>query len=146
MIPEFDMTNLGLLHYFLGVQIIQNDHGIFISQEKYICDLLKKFNMTTKTNEHFYRSIVGGLMYLTHTHLDILFSIGMISRFMHSRSVHHLRAAKKILQYVCDTINYGILYQLVTEFIFFGYSNSDWAGSIDDRKVQVVFISALVQV
>ncbi|CAA6674858.1 unnamed protein product [Spirodela intermedia] len=139
MLVEFDMTDLGLLHYFLRLQIIKNDPDIFISQEKYVCGLLKKINMfhcktcstlmnindklclddkTAKINKNFYRNIVGGLMYLTHTHPNILFLVSMISRFMQSPNVHHLGTTKRILRYVCDTINYGILYQHVAEFYF----------------------------
>ncbi|CAA7395438.1 unnamed protein product [Spirodela intermedia] len=94
---------------------------------------------TAKTTKHFYRSVVGGLMYLTHTYPDILFSIGIISRFMHSPSVHHLRVAKRILLYVRGTINYGILYQHDVEFIFSDYSNSDWTNSIGYSNSGFVF-------
>ena len=116
---EFDMSDLGLLHYFLGLQIMQTDDGIFISQEKYVVDLLKRYNMhhcksfstpmntneklslsdgTTKANEKLFRSLVGGLMYLTHTRLDIMFPVSLVSRFMHSPTVHHLGTAKRILR------------------------------------------------
>ncbi|GKV09408.1 hypothetical protein SLEP1_g20916 [Rubroshorea leprosula] len=111
MSAEFDMSDLGLLHYFLGLQIYQTDYDIFVSQEKYALDLLKKFNMqnckmsttpmntnekltvddgTPRANEKYFRSMVGGLMYLTHTRPNIMFSVSLVS--------------------------------------------SDWAGSVDDRK------------
>ncbi|CAA7401668.1 unnamed protein product [Spirodela intermedia] len=129
MMAEFDMMDLGLLHYFFELQIIQNDHGIFISQEKYTCDLLKKF----------YISIVGGLMYLTHTRLNILFSIDIISRFTYSLYVHHLGATKRILQYVHSTINYGILYQHDTEFNFSSYSDSDFVFNFGSGAISWIY-------
>ncbi|CAA6659135.1 unnamed protein product [Spirodela intermedia] len=104
-----------------------------------INDKLCLHNGTAKTNKHFYRSIIGGLMYLTHTCPDILFSIGKISRFMHSPSVHHLGVAKKILRHVRGTINYRILYQHDAEFIFSDYSNSDWTNSISYSNSGFVF-------
>ena len=110
--------NLRLLHYFLGLEVLQREDGIFISQMKYAIDLLKKFNMlncnvaTTPMNLNeklrveddtgmadakVFRSLVGGLIYLTHTRPDIAFSVGIVSRFMHSPSKHHLRVARQIL-------------------------------------------------
>ena len=63
-----------------------------------------------------------------------MFSISMISRFIHCPSSHHLGAAKRILRYSCGTTDLGIHYHKVQNFKLFGYSYSDWAGSCDDRK------------
>ncbi|GKV47717.1 hypothetical protein SLEP1_g54586 [Rubroshorea leprosula] len=155
MSAEFDMSDLGLLHYFLGLQIYQTDYGIFVSQEKYALDLLKKFNMqnckmsatpmntnekltvddgTPRANEKYFRSMVGRLMYLTHTRPDIMFSVSLVSRFMHNPSVHHLGTAKRILCYIRATSNFGIWYKLVPNFKLLGFIDSDWASSVDDRK------------
>nr|CAD1832705.1 unnamed protein product [Ananas comosus var. bracteatus] len=155
MMHEFDMSDLGLLHYFLGLQVMQTDNGIFLTQEKYAVDLLKKFKLqnckgcatpmnpnekltkddgTEKVDALIFRSIVGGLMYLTHSRPDIMFSVSLISRFMHDPTKHHLGAAKRILRYIRDTINFGIWYHPVTNFKLVGFSDSDWAGSQDDRK------------
>ena len=155
MMKEFDMSDLGLLHYFLGLQIMQTDDGIFISQEKYAVDLLKRHNMlrcksfstpmntneklslsdgTTKANEKLFRSLVGGLMYLSHTRPYIMFPVILISRFMHTPSVHHLGTAKRVLRYIQATSNFGIWYKPVSCFKLFGFTDSDWAGFVDDRK------------
>ena len=104
MMSQFYMTNLGILHYSLGFEVYLGDHGICISQKKYMLDMLKIFNMlnckttttpidtnqklcindgTSKIEERFFKRIVGGLMYLKHTRLDIAFFVSMISRFMH---------------------------------------------------------------
>eukprot|EP00253_Pinus_taeda_P028211 PITA_28211 len=129
MKEEFEMTNMGLLRYFLGIEVDQNENGIFISQARYANEVLGRFNMQdykaaiTPTvmglklskednNKDFdpslYKSIVGSLMYLTATRPDIMFSVSLISRFMERPKEAHWQAAKRIL--------------------------SDWAGSIDDRK------------
>ena len=107
MMSKFEMTDLGLLHYFLGMEIIQDQYGIFLCQEKYAKDLLKRFHMSNcnpastpmntnerlvlddgveKADEKEFRSIVGGLIYLTHSRPDIMFAVSLISRFMHKPS------------------------------------------------------------
>ena len=80
---------------------------------------------TTKADERFFRSMVGGLMYLTHSRPDIMFSVSLVSRFMHNLSVHHLGAAKRILRYIQETISYGIWYRSVPKFSLFGFTDSD---------------------
>ena len=73
-------------------------------------------------------------MYLTHTRLDIMFSVSMISRFMHFPSSHYLEAANRILKYICGTLDLGICYHKVQNFNLVGYFDSDWDGSCDDIK------------
>ncbi|XP_038697950.1 secreted RxLR effector protein 161-like [Tripterygium wilfordii] len=82
----------------------------------------------------YYRSLVGGLNYLAHTRPDIAFSVGVVSRFMHSPSKHHLGAAKRVLKYIAGTVEYGIWYSKVSNFKLIGFTDSDWAGYLDDRK------------
>ena len=131
MMHEFDMSDLGLLHYFLGFQFLHTKDGIFVSQEKYALDLLKKFNMlnyksfatpmnaneklmtddgTPKLDGKFFRSLVGGLLYLTHSHPDIMFAVSLVLRFMHNPSAHHLeQQSGSYVTYVGPTImEYGI--------------------------------------
>ncbi|KAK9665921.1 hypothetical protein RND81_14G146000 [Saponaria officinalis] len=157
MKSQFEMTDLGALKYFLGLEINQSADGIFLCQEKYPTDMLKKFNMsnceaaTTPMNVNeklqredgtgpadgkLYRSIVGGLNYLTHTRPDISFPVSVVSRYMHKPTKQHLGAAKRILRYVAGSLNAGIWYTKVSDsnFKLVGYSDSDHAGSLDDRK------------
>lgn len=151
MMRKFEMTELGKLHYFLGMEVKQGADGIFISQKKYASDLLKIFHMlnckvaTTpmNTNEKLqhedgtnnaFGKYFRSLIYLTHSRPDIVFSVGMVSRFMHSPTKHHLGAAKRILRYVAGTMDYGIWYSQVSIFKLFGFTDSDWAGSLDDRR------------
>lgn len=155
MMKEYEMTDLGLMKYFLGIQVQQKTGEISISQEKYTEDLLKKFNMSMcnpvttpmalneklqkndgakKANETLYRSLVGSLMYLTNTRPDIVHSVNMISRFMNDPSQNHFSAAKRILRYLQWTKNIGIKYTKEDDNSLIGYTDSDRAGSIDDRK------------
>ncbi|KAF5794743.1 putative RNA-directed DNA polymerase [Helianthus annuus] len=99
----FEMTDMGLLQYFLGLEVKQFKEGVFVSQEKYAMSLLNKFQMKDskveavpmspndkfkvddgedKVNETMYRSLVGGLMYLTHTRPDLAFAVGVLARYM----------------------------------------------------------------
>ncbi|KAE8672699.1 Detected protein of unknown function [Hibiscus syriacus] len=119
MIKEFEMTNLGALQFFLGLEVMQIEDGIFVSQKKYAVDLLKKLKMTgcktvatpmnlneklnddgtEATDARSFKSLVGGLIYLTNTRPDISFVVGVISRFMHCLSRHHFGAAKRVTVY-----------------------------------------------
>ena len=155
MMGKFDMSDLGLLHYFLGLEVNQNVDGIFVSQKKYAADLLKKFGMlncksmptrmnvnenlvaddgTGMANAKQFWSIIGGLNYLCHTRPDITFPVNVLSRFMHSPSLHHLGAAKRVSRYVAGTINFGIWYSKVSRFGLYGFSHSNWAGCLEDKK------------
>ena len=98
---------------------------------------------TGATDERSFRSIVGGLLYLTHTRPDIMFSVSIISRFMQNPSKHHLGAAKRIMRYIQGTLDYGIQYTQVTNFKLISFSDSDWAGCIDDRKSTTGYVFSL---
>ncbi|XP_028196700.1 uncharacterized protein LOC114381653 [Glycine soja] len=155
MMQEYEMTDLGLMRYFLGMQVKQRPGQIFISQEKYADDLLKKFNMQdckplatpmamneklskddgqNKVDEIIYRSLVGSLIYLTNLRPDIIHAVSIVSRFMSNPSKAHFVAAKRILRYVKGTKDFGILYEVDRDFNLTGYTNSNWARSTDDRK------------
>ena len=81
-----------------------------------------------------YKSIVGSLMYLTTTRPDIMYAVSLISRFMERPKEAHWQAAKRILRYVKGTKMFGILYNVSEHSDLVGYTDSDWAGSVDDRK------------
>ncbi|CAH9119565.1 unnamed protein product [Cuscuta europaea] len=152
---EFEMTDLGMLRYFLGLEVRQDCNGIFLCQKKYAMDLLKRFHMenceaaktpmntneklqksdgTEKADATLYRSMVGGLNYLTHSRPDITLSVRIVSRYMHNPTKQHLGAVKRIMKYISGTLEYGIQYTRVKEFNLRGYTDSDWAGCVDDRK------------
>ncbi|KAK8935837.1 hypothetical protein KSP39_PZI013998 [Platanthera zijinensis] len=159
---RYEMTDLGSLKFFLGLQIKQFDGGIFISQEHYTRMLLKKFNMencnpavtpmstteklTPKTeleeggDPEKYRSLVGSLIYLTNSRPDIENSVNIVARYISNPSQAHFAAAKRILRYLQGTKDYGILYQNSQPKSLHGFTDSDWAGDTEDRKSTGGFI------
>ena len=89
---------------------------------------------TGMSRSRYYRSIVGGLNYLSHTRPDIAYVVSVVSKFMHGLTKHHLAAAKIIMRYVVGTIDFGIWYSNVSNFKLFGFTDSDWAGCLEGRK------------
>ncbi|OIT28784.1 retrovirus-related pol polyprotein from transposon tnt 1-94, partial [Nicotiana attenuata] len=155
MMQAFEMTDLGLVTYFLGMEIKPEKDEVFICQNKYAKEILKKFGMENckamntpmnqkeklrkddgaeKVDESYFRSIIGCLMYLTATRPDILYAVSVLSRFMHCPSEVHLKAAKRVVRYIKGTINYGVKFHRSRNMELFGYSDSDWGGSLDDMK------------
>ena len=155
MMKTYEMSDLGLLHYFLGIEVSQGGDGIFVSQKRYAKSILEKFNMThckpvstplvvseklskedgtSKVDCSLYRSLVGSLLYLTATRPEIMFAATLLSRFMQNPSQTHFGAAKRILRYLQGTLDYGIFYKAGENLNLIAYSDSDWAGSIDDMK------------
>ena len=152
---EFDMSSLGEMNYFLGVEVMQCSRGIFISQEKYIKDLLKKFNLdeckpmstpmsqgdkykkedgTPKVNPTLYRSMIGSLLYVCSSRPDIMHATGVLSRYMQAPSQNHFVGAKRILRYLKGTQDFGVWYDRQDVMRLMAYSDSDWAGCLDDMK------------
>eukprot|EP00253_Pinus_taeda_P015716 PITA_15716 len=128
MKEKFEMTNLGLLRYFLGIEVEQNVNGIVISQEKYVNEVLERLNMQESqaaitpivmglklskedSNKDFdpslYKSIVDSLMYLIATRLDIVHVVSLISRFMERPKEAHWQVAKRILRYIKGAISWA---------------------------------------
>jgi len=155
MIQEFEMTDLGLMKFFLGLEVRQGKTGIFISQEKYAKEILEKFKMAScnpvsipmepgaklskfdggeRVNASKYRSLVGSLRYLTCTRPDLLLSVGVISRFMEEPVYSHWKAVKRVLRYIQGTVSLGLFYSRAENYKLVGYSDSDWCGDVDDRK------------
>nr|GEX31824.1 uncharacterized mitochondrial protein AtMg00810-like [Tanacetum cinerariifolium] len=121
MHKKFLISFMGELTFFLGLQVMQRDDGIFISQDKYVADILNKFNFylvktastPIETNKallkdeeaedvdvHVYRSMIGSFMYLTASRLDIMFAICACARFQVTPKVSHLHAVKRIFIYL----------------------------------------------
>ncbi|KAG8481752.1 hypothetical protein CXB51_027230 [Gossypium anomalum] len=153
MMIEFEMSNLSMMHYFLGIKVVQSADGIFISQRKYVQDILNRFDMKDcnlesipiefglklrkegkKVNSTFYKQIIGSLMYLTGTRPDITYSVSLISRFMENPIEMHLLAVKRILRYLQGTKDFRLFYRKCEISDLFGFIDSDFAGDLDDRK------------
>jgi hypothetical protein len=146
---------IGELSYFLGLQIKQLKNGTFVSQGKYIKDMLKKFGMEDAkgistpmgTNESLdsdasgnmvdqkmYWSMIGNLLYVTTSRTDVMFCVCMCARFQSSPRESHLKATKRILRYLKHTQNIGLWYPKGTEFELIGYFDSDYAGCKVERR------------
>ena len=151
---DFAVKNLGKLHYFL-VEVIPNAHGAFLSQQRYILDLLKRTKMldakpvsspmssTTSLTAHegesfsditLFRSIVGALQYLSLTRPDIAFPVNKLSQFMHKPTVIHWQSAKRLLRYLKQTLHFGLQIYRSSCTTLQAFSDADWAGSRDDRR------------
>lgn len=154
MTNEFEMSMMGELTYFLGLQIKQSAKGIFVHQTKYCIDLLKRFDMfdckTLDTpmaisvkldpdvngipvNSTKYRSMIGALLYLTASRPDIQFAICKCARYQSSPMESHLQAVKRILRYLKGTHTFGLWYSRDSTLDLVGYSDADFAGDRIDR-------------
>jgi hypothetical protein len=133
MIQKFEMSMMGELKYFLGFQVKQLQEGTFISQTKYIQDILNKFGMK-EAKPIKTRSMIGSLLYLCASRPDIMLSICMCARFQADPKEVHLRAVKRIMRYLVYTPKFGLWYPKGSTFDLIGYSEADWAGCKIDRK------------
>ncbi|GJU66070.1 putative ribonuclease H-like domain-containing protein [Tanacetum coccineum] len=152
---EFEMSAMGELTFFLGLQVQQRPNGIFISQNKYVKEILQKFdleNVRTATtpyeaskpksknepdspvNVHLYRSMIGSLMYLTASRPDIMFAVSACSRNQVTPTTSNLEAVKKIFKYLKGQSKLGLWYPRESPFELEAYSDSDYAGANKDRK------------
>ncbi|KAK6119945.1 hypothetical protein DH2020_046313 [Rehmannia glutinosa] len=122
---------MGELNFFLGLQIKECQESIYISQSKYTKELLKKFGIEERKKNP---SMIGSLLYLTASRPDILHVVCLCARFHSNPKESHLSAVKRIFRYLKGTIHYGLFYPKNENFSLKGYSDSDYAGNIDDRK------------
>ncbi|XP_050117705.1 secreted RxLR effector protein 161-like [Malus sylvestris] len=137
MMIEFDMTDLGMMSYFLGIEVVQRLEGMYVGQQKYAQEVLERFNMDQCNPVHnhvvpgfklmkdedgvmvdntMYKQIVGSLMY------------------MERPTKLHLQAAKRVLRYLKGTIDFGLFYKKRGNEDLIGYTDNDYAGDQDDRK------------
>jgi hypothetical protein len=152
---RFSMSDMGLLHYFLGLEVSQSTSGIKMAQTKYALDLLDRFQMTEckpvgspflsgvrledgvttpLVDNTLYRQLVGSLLYLTHTHPDLSYAVSVVSRYMQEPHELHWKVAKRILRYVKGTPSFGIYYAVDCPLSLVGYTDSDWVGDGTDHK------------
>ena len=120
---EFKMKYLGLMHYFIGLEVWQNPGEIILTQGKYVVDILQIFGMqdcrsmsvpmttnltklqdsTTSSqsvDSTLYKQLIGSLMYLVHTRLDFCYTVNALSQCMFDPKHIHLVASKHVLEYV----------------------------------------------
>ncbi|GKF16457.1 putative ribonuclease H-like domain-containing protein, partial [Tanacetum coccineum] len=152
---KFQMSSMGELTFFLGLHVQQKEDEIFISQDKYVAEILKKFNYTDvksastlvdlekplvkdgdadDVDVHLYRSMIGSLMYLTASRPDIMFAVCACAKFQVTPKTSHLLAVKRIFRYLKGESTLGLWYSRDSPFELVAYTDSDYAGATQDRK------------
>jgi hypothetical protein len=152
---EFEMKDIGLMHYFLGLEVWQEPGHIFLGQGRYVVDILRRFWMedcrpmstpmitnwkklhsseSELVDPTLYRQLIGSLMYLVNTRPDLCFVVNSLSQFMVEPRRVHWVAAKHVLRYLKGTVDYGLNYERGDGVRLIGYTDSDWAGCVSDRK------------
>jgi len=155
MQSEFEMSMMGELKFFLGLQVHQADEGIDIHQQKYIKELLKKFKLdgvkpmktpmsssaslgkeesSKQVDQTIYRGMIGSLLYLTTSIPDIMYSVCLCARFQSDPREGHLKAVKQIFRYLAGTTNLSLFYEKNHDFKLVGYCDADYAGDRVERK------------
>jgi hypothetical protein len=141
------MNYLGLLHYFLGLQIWQQDGELFVSQGKYAREILGKFHMEgckpmdtplplnwRKEDATVYRQLVGSLMYSVNMRLDIYYVVNELSQVMVKPTKLFWKVDKHVLRYLKGTFEYGLWYRQMDEVKLHGFTNADWVVNPMDKK------------
>eukprot|EP00253_Pinus_taeda_P013337 PITA_13337 len=152
---EFRMKDMGLMHYFLGMEVWQRDGEVFLSQGKYANEILRRFHMEMcKPMEtplegnwrkedatsgevvaaKIYRQLVGSLMYLVNTRLDLCFVVNQLSQAMVQPTKLFWKAEKHVLIYLRGTTQYGLWYRWTEGVKLQGFTNENWAGNPLNRK------------
>ncbi|XP_071727380.1 uncharacterized mitochondrial protein AtMg00810-like [Rutidosis leptorrhynchoides] len=155
MHDEFEMSMMGELMFFLGLQIKKLEDGTFINQQKYIHEMIKKFGMENSkpmatpvaTNVKLtlegegksfdstkYRGMIGSLLYLKASRPDIMFSVCLCARFQENPMTSHVEVVKRIFRYLKGTMHLGLWYPKFTGVDIMCFADSDHGGSMIDRK------------
>lgn len=167
LMKEFEMTDLGHISYFLGIEFHKSSRGLLMHQKRYAGEVLKRFEMEncnhavtpaearlqlSKNSEDAevdptqFRRLIGSLRYLCNTRPDLAYSVGVVSRFMQRPKLSHLTAAKRILRYIRGTLDCGILFPSADRgklCKLVAYTDSSWCGDADDRKSTAGYVFLL---
>ena len=149
MKSKFEMSSMGEMTFFLGLQVKQSEKGIFIHQSKYVNDILTRFKMIDckvagtpievnhklapdldmeDADQREYRSMIGSLMYLTASRPDIMFAVSICSRYQAHPKISHLKAVKRIFCYLKGKPTLGLWYPTDDNFLLTAFSDSDYGG------------------
>jgi histone deacetylase 1/2 len=154
---DFPLKDLGELNYFLGIDVRKDKEGIVLAQEKYTREILARVGMLkckssvtplsaseklskyegdvlNPSDSTKYRSVVGGLQYLTLIGPDLAFAVDKVCQFLHAPTSVHWSAVKRILRYIAFTLDVGLRIRKTSSTLVNAFSDADWAGSIDDRR------------
>nr|GEV88319.1 hypothetical protein [Tanacetum cinerariifolium] len=155
MSSKFQMSMMGQMSFFLGLQVSQSPGGIFINQSKFALEILKRFGMDScdpvdtpmvdrlkldedplgiPVNKTRFHSMVSSLMYLTASRPDLVFAVCMCARYQASPTKKHLKAVKQVIRYLRETINWGLWYPKDTAMAQMAYADADHAGCQDTRR------------
>jgi hypothetical protein len=152
---KFEMKDLGELRYFFDIEVIQSLKGIWLLQMQYALNKLFEYGMTSckpilipleqnvklspdegdlVEDTTMYRCIVGSLIYMTITRLDLSYVVGVVSQFMQTPRKPHLDAMRRMLKYIKHNLQCGIFYKAKNQLQVHGYIDADWAGNVSDRR------------
>ena len=154
MAMKFEMSDLGKLTYYLGIEVIQTTEGIFLNQERYATRILEEAGMwgcnavhvpmdqglklskaeEEGVNEKEFRRNIGCLCYLIHTRPDLAQSVGVLSRYMHDPKTSHGAALKQVLRYLRGTCSLGLHFERGNKKGIIGYSDSSYNADPDDGR------------
>ncbi|GJT08936.1 putative ribonuclease H-like domain-containing protein [Tanacetum coccineum] len=155
MHEKFKMSDMGELTFFLGLQVLQRKDGIFLLQDKYVGDILKKYGYTDVRTAntpmdrenpwgkdrpskdldlHLHRSMIGSLMYLTASRPDIMFAVCLCARQQVTPKECHFHAVKRIFRYLKGHPLLGLWYPKESLFDLVAYSDSDYDRDNHDRN------------
>ncbi|XP_019434981.1 PREDICTED: uncharacterized protein LOC109341503 [Lupinus angustifolius] len=158
MKAEFEMSDLGNLSYFLGIEFTKTYDGIFMHQRKYTYDVLERFQMNgcnlvstpievgtafdeleedTSVDKTLDRQMIGCHRYVCNTRPNIAYGVGLVSRYMESSKKSNLLTANRILKYVKGTIGHGLMLPTKANNInhnMLGFSDADWCIDKSDKK------------
>ena len=151
----FALKDLGKLNFFLGIEITRNEETLVLSQTKDLKELLTKFDMknyngldtplatTEKLSKYVgekcadstqYRRAIGRLQYVVLTKLEIAYAVNKLSQFMANPLQPHWTACKRVLKYLKETIDYGLIFKKFDCLDLIAYSDADWGSDPDDRR------------
>nr|GEU36258.1 hypothetical protein [Tanacetum cinerariifolium] len=152
---RFEMSMMGEMTFFLGLQVNQSPCGIFINQSKYVLEILKKYGLEscdpigtpmeikdkldldqngTPVDATKYCSMIGAFMYLTSSRPDIVHATCLCARYQDKPTEKHLKEVKRIFCYLRGTVNTGLWYTKDSGFELIEYSDADYAGCKDTFK------------
>ncbi|XP_019175670.1 PREDICTED: uncharacterized protein LOC109170993 [Ipomoea nil] len=151
---EFKIRDMGAPSFFLAIETVSRDGGLFLSQQRYMRDILTRASMVDckplatpvpvscpvpssvapYADPTQYRSLAGALQYLTVTRPDLSFAVNQICQHMHSPTTEHWAMLKRVLRYVKGTLHFGLFIRPSSSLAVHAFSDSDWAGDPSDRK------------